>query len=490
MLILFAVVTGIAMQPCRRHAAASSAVSDRSINDILKDLDLTPSRKLGQNFMTDRNMAAWIVNAARPEPDDMVIEIGPGTGALTEHLVGRCRNLVLVEMDGRLAKLQRERYGDRDDVTVIHADAVQIDLRPYFKEQPVKVVGALPYSSGTEIVRTFMRNPSPVSCAVFTLQNEVCDRLTARPSSKEYGKMSIRVQVRWNVQKLKLLPPELFYPQPKIDSAVVMLEPRDRSEFPAFDEKLLDRLTRQGFSQRRKQLKKLLPDSPRPWADVVDVLGASPMCRAEELSLRQWIDLTNLYDDHPLKDVPQRADEMFDVVDDGNNVTGQRARAEVHAENLLHRAVHVFVLNSKGDLFLQKRSHLKDAHPEAWDSSAAGHLDVGESYVDCAVRELEEELGIDTDSEALTRLAEIPSCENTGWEFVELFSIRHKGKLRYPCSEVECGAWFSMDEINDWAARRPEDFASGFLECLKAYGQRVSDRLLDVHYNYSNFNNE
>lgn len=419
--------------------------------------------------MTDRNVAAWIVNALKIEPEDTVIEIGPGTGALTEHVVDRCRQLVLVEADGRLAAYQREKYADRDDVTVLEQDAVQFDLRPYFKEQPIKVLGALPYSSGTEIVRTFMRNPSPASRAVFTLQKEVCERLTAGPGTKAYGKLSLRIQARWNVRLAKLLPPDLFLPRPQVDSGVVVLEPRDRTEMPAFDEALFDRLVRLGFAQRRKQLKKLLPPSPIPWEELVAKLGTSLTCRAEELGLRQWVDLANIYDDHPLKDLPQSADEMFDVVDDQDNVIGQKPRGEVHAQNLHHRAVHVFAINPKGDLFLQKRSHLKDAHPGAWDSSAAGHLDVGESYIDCAVRELAEELGIETTAEALTLHATIPSCENTGWEFVQLFSIPHKGKLRFPCSEVECGNWFPMAEVKAWAASRPQDFATGFLECLKRF---------------------
>ena len=419
--------------------------------------------------MTDRNMAAWIVNALKVEPDDTVIEIGPGTGALTEHVVGKCRQLTLVEADSRLAAYQREKYADRTDVTVIEQDAVQFDLRPWFKEQPIKVLGALPYSSGTEIVRTFMRNPSPVARAVFTLQKEVCERLTAGPGTKAYGKLSLRVQARWNVRLVKLLPPELFLPRPQVDSGVVVLEPRDRKEMPAFDEALLDRLARLGFSQRRKQLKKLLPDPPIPWQELVAKLGAAPTCRAEELSLRQWVDLTNIYDDHPIKNLPQSAEELFDVVDSGNNVIGRKPRGEVHAQKLHHRAVHVFVFNPKGDLYLQKRSHLKDAFPGAWDSSAAGHLDVGEPYIDCAVRELEEELGIQTSASALTLHATVDSCENTGWEFVQLFSIHYKGKLRYPCSEVECGNWFALEEVKAWGARRPQDFAAGFLECLRRY---------------------
>ena len=440
-----------------------------STKEILSRLSVTPNRTLGQNFLTDRNVAEWIVNALRPSSEDTIIEVGPGIGALTEHVLDRCRQLVLIEKDPALASYHSQQFSERDDVSVVEGDAVQFDVRPWFKEQPLKVLGALPYSSGTEIVRTFMHNPSPVSRAVFTLQKEVCERLAAQPRTKAYGKISVRVQARWQVEVIKQLPPHLFHPRPKVDSAVILLTPRKRSELPTFDELLLDRLVRLGFSQRRKQLRKLLPEPPMAWDQLTTELDTSPTCRAEELSLRQWVELTNLYDDHPLKNLPQSGDELFDVVDSNNNVIEQRPRCEVHAKNLHHRAVHILVLDHKGNLFLQKRSHLKDAFPSAWDSSAAGHLDVGESYLDCAVRELQEELGIETSADSLTHHATIPSSENTGWEFVELYSIHYKGKLRFPCSEVECGAWFPIEEVKAWGEKRPQDFAAGFLECLKRF---------------------
>ena len=139
----------------------------------------------------------------------------------------------------------------------------------------------------------------------------------------------------------------------------------------------------------------------------------------------------------------------------------------VHEQDLLHRAIHAFIFNKRGEVFLQKRSRLKDTHPGAWDSSAAGHLDSGEDYEDCAVRELEEEAGqreVD-----LRRVAVLPPTAETGWEFVHLFELRQKGPVRFPCSEVEAGLWLSPDEVNLWIERRPGDFASGFLSCWRAW---------------------
>ncbi len=189
--------------------------------------------------------------------------------------------------------------------------------------------------------------------------------------------------------------------------------------------------------------------------------------RAEELTLEQWVELTRACDSHPLKDLPQKAGEIFDVVDENDQVIGQKTRGEVHANQLLHRAVHVFVYNKRGDLLLQQRSRFKDAHPGVWDSSVAGHLDSGEDYAAAAIRELDEEMGIRVDEvpEEIARIA--PSAE-TGWEHLRLYRTGYSGALRFPAAEVEAAAWFPVEEIEAWIAARPEDFASGFIECWKA----------------------
>lgn len=162
----------------------------------------------------------------------------------------------------------------------------------------------------------------------------------------------------------------------------------------------------------------------------------------------------------------QKDAEIFDVVDHEDTVTGQSTRGEVHAQGLLHRAVHVFAINKKGEVLLQRRSLLKDSHPGVWDSSVSGHLDAGEDYETAAIRELGEEMGIyEVPVEELARIA--PS-EATGWEHVRLYRCRYDGALRYPCAEIEAAAWFSPREVQSWIDARPSDFASGFLECWNA----------------------
>ncbi|MGY8689904.1 MAG: NUDIX hydrolase, partial [Verrucomicrobiales bacterium] len=177
--------------------------------------------------------------------------------------------------------------------------------------------------------------------------------------------------------------------------------------------------------------------------------------------------LARLADDHPLKDNPQKGDELFDVVDEADQVVRQATRRDVHANGWLHRAIHVFAFNKNGELFLQKRSHLKDVHPSTWDSSAAGHLDAGESYESAVVRELEEELGIEESPPEY--VATLPPSDATGWEHVKLYRVQASKRLRYPYSEIETGGFFDLEMIEHWIARRPQDFASGFIKCFQVF---------------------
>ncbi len=154
----------------------------------------------------------------------------------------------------------------------------------------------------------------------------------------------------------------------------------------------------------------------------------------------------------------QRQDEIFDVVNDRDEVIGQRTRGEVHRLGLKHRAVHVLVFNARGELFLQKRSLKKDTFPGAWDSSASGHLDQGEDYDACAVRELREEIGLVVER-APARLFRIEACADTGQEFVWVYRLESEGPFTLHPAEIETGAWFAPEKIMRWMAERPEDFA-------------------------------
>ncbi len=155
------------------------------------------------------------------------------------------------------------------------------------------------------------------------------------------------------------------------------------------------------------------------------------------------------------------SEEWFDVVDDEDRVIGRERRQDVHRRGLRHRAVHVLVFNGAGQVFLQKRSMQKDSAPGAWDSSASGHLDCGESYDACAPRELREELGVMA-SVPLEPLFKVVACADTGMEFVWTYRTRHEGPFVLHPDEIESGAWFTPAEVDTAVRDRPETFARSF----------------------------
>jgi isopentenyldiphosphate isomerase len=152
-------------------------------------------------------------------------------------------------------------------------------------------------------------------------------------------------------------------------------------------------------------------------------------------------------------------EEIFDVVDDQDRIIGQDTRSRIHRLKLKHRAVHVLVFNSRGDLFLQKRSLNKDSSPGLWDSSAAGHLDKGEGYDKCAMRELEEELGLRV-MQPPERLLKLDACEDTGHEFVWVYRLNHDGPFKLNPEELETGAWYAPAVVNIWMQERPAELST------------------------------
>lgn len=155
-------------------------------------------------------------------------------------------------------------------------------------------------------------------------------------------------------------------------------------------------------------------------------------------------------------------EEIFDVVNEQDEVIDRRPRGEVHRLGLKHRATHVLVFNTRGEVFLQKRSLKKDRQPGVWDSSASGHLDAGEEYDACAVRELGEEIGLNV-SQPPRRLFKIEACEETDQEFVWVYRCQHDGPFTLHPEEIDEGGWFTPAEVTRWMKDRPQDFASALL---------------------------
>jgi isopentenyldiphosphate isomerase len=165
-------------------------------------------------------------------------------------------------------------------------------------------------------------------------------------------------------------------------------------------------------------------------------------------------------------------EEIFDVVNDRDEVIGRQPRREVHRLGLKHRATHVLVFNSRGEVFLQKRSMKKDRQPGVWDSSVSGHVDSGEDYDACAVRELREEIGLIV-TQPPQRLFKIDACDETDQEFVRVYRCEHDGPFKLHPDEIDEGDWFSPAEVTRWMRERPQDFASALLLIWRKWSDGV-----------------
>ena len=438
------------------------------IRAALDSLGREPSKSLGQNFLHDQNVARAIVAEIDPRPGERIVEIGPGLGALTGFVLDSGASVTAIEKDGVLADFLRERYRGRD-LEVIHADALDFDLRSLWPRQPVKILGNLPYNVSSQIIFHFTSALSPAQRCLFLVQREMGDRLRAAVGSADYGLPTVLFGRRWRMTERRRLRPSVFLPEPKVDSALIDFTRRVPDEVPSCDPELFERIARAGFSQRRKQLRKMLEAELRGanWPKLALAIGISETARAEELSLTQWIALTNQL--APLGAAQDGTAEIFDVVDEADRVMGQAPRGEVHAERLRHRAVHIFIVNSIGEIFLQRRSAWKDQAPGCWGSSAAGHLDRGEDYPAAAIRELAEELGLrGIQPGSIDEMATLAPTATNGWEFVRLYRLRHDGPFHWPAAEVETGAFFPTALVAGWLATRPGDFSPGFQECWAA----------------------
>jgi 16S rRNA (adenine1518-N6/adenine1519-N6)-dimethyltransferase len=429
----------------------------------LERLGAAPRKSFGQNFLHDKNVAKWIVDQLSIAPGDHVVEIGPGLGALTANFAQSGVSATLLEKDKLFAQFIESTFSG-GQIRVVKGDALRCDIREFFPLGTVKAVGNLPYYVSTPILFHFTAAPCPFERLVFTVQREVAERLVASPGTKEYGAISVLLQARWNIARLRILAPTLFFPRPQVDSAVIRLVRRPARETPEISWSQFGLLVKTGFAERRKQLRKNLSRLFLVNAidEALSATGLNLSCRAEELSGEKWLELM-----HRL--VPSRGEgshpaEKLALVDDSDRPIGAAERQTVHDQGLRHRAVHLFILNRDGELFLQKRSWRKDRHSHQWDSSASGHVDAGESYDDCARRELSEELGL---SVSIHQIGAVAASDKTGQEFISIYRGSHDGPIEYNALEIETGGFFRLAMIDAWIQSRPKDFAPGFLECYR-----------------------
>ena len=245
-----------------------------------------PRKRFGQNFLTDRHVIGRIVDAVAPRAEQHVVEIGPGQAALTTALLPHCDRLTAVEIDRDLAAGLRQRFADQPQFTLIEADALQLDFAE-LSPQPLRLVGNLPYNISTPLLFHLLTSRARILDLHVMLQKEVAERMTAEPGSKTYGRLSVAVALAAQADTLFAVPPGAFFPPPKVQSAVVRLQPRDVTlPWPA-----LDRVLTTAFSARRKTLRNALGTLFS--ARQLEALGVDPSLRPERLSPAQFLRLAD-----------------------------------------------------------------------------------------------------------------------------------------------------------------------------------------------------
>lgn len=245
-------------------------------------------KRFGQNFLTDQAIITSLVNAIAPQPNDLMVEIGPGLGALTQPLLQRLENLHVVEIDRDIIAWMEKHYAP-GKVTIHNIDALKFDFASIAPR--LRVVGNLPYNISTPILFHLLDNVAHIIDMHFMLQKEVVERMVAEPSSAAYGRLSVMLQYHLHMEYLFTVPPEAFDPAPKVESAFVRCVPHPELPFPAKDYALFSRVVATAFGQRRKTLrntlKGLLDDAG------FEALGVDSQWRAENLPLSAFVSIAN-----------------------------------------------------------------------------------------------------------------------------------------------------------------------------------------------------
>ena len=245
-------------------------------------------KRFGQHFLTDESITEAIVRAIAPDRCDALVEIGPGLSALTRPLLQRVDRLTAVEIDRDLAARLRRQY-PAERLTVVEADALTVDFAAFGPD--ARIVGNLPYNISSPILFHLMDAAEQVRDQHFMLQREVIDRMVARPGTADFGRLSVMLQSRYDMEKLFDVAPEAFDPPPRVVSAVVRMLPLPASRPRAFSDAAMAHVVARAFSQRRKMLRRVLAD----WAPQLDwaALDIDPTARAEDIDVARYIRLTD-----------------------------------------------------------------------------------------------------------------------------------------------------------------------------------------------------
>ena len=271
---------------------------------VLQRYGFNFQKKYGQNFLIDTHVLDKIIGAAEIGRDDFVLEIGPGIGTMTQYLAEAAREVVAVEIDTKLIPILEDTLKEYDNVTVLNEDILKVDIRKIAEEKnggkPIKVVANLPYYITTPIIMGLFESEVPLDSITVMVQKEVADRMQVGPGTKDYGALSLAVQYYAKPYIVANVPPNCFMPRPKVGSAVIRLERYENPPVTVKDEKLMFRLIRASFNQRRKTLANGLKNSPEldytkeEIEAAIEALGRGASIRGEALTLEEFAKLADL----------------------------------------------------------------------------------------------------------------------------------------------------------------------------------------------------
>ena len=275
---------------------------------VLQKYNFVFQKKFGQNFLIDTHVLDKIIRAAQIDKDDCVLEIGPGIGTMTQYLACAARRVVAVEIDRALIPILEDTLDGYENVRIINEDVLKVDIAKLAEEEnngkPIKVVANLPYYITTPIIMGLFENHVPVRSITVMVQKEVADRMQTGPGSKDYGALSLAVQYYSKPYIVANVPPNCFMPRPKVGSAVIRLERHEEPPVQVRDERLMFRLIRASFNQRRKTLANGLKNSAEldftkeEIEEAVKALGKGPSIRGEALTLSEFARLSDLLGRH------------------------------------------------------------------------------------------------------------------------------------------------------------------------------------------------